>query len=72
MPALSKHDAFSAPIKVEQDDNCASLYNRSLLYLVSNTCERKPRTPILGMEKFAHLLNPAKPQAALPKVRKAG
>ncbi|HEV2665969.1 MAG TPA: hypothetical protein VG324_13710, partial [Blastocatellia bacterium] len=54
--------------KVEQDDNCANLYNRSLLYLVSNACERKPRTPILGMEKFTHLINPANPPSDKVKV----
>jgi hypothetical protein len=46
--------------KAEQDDNCARLYNKSLLYLVSNAFEAVPRipvfrdegTPLLGMEKF--------------------
>lgn len=44
---------------VEQDDNCAKIYNKSLLYLVSNAFEDKSRipifrdgVPILGMEKF--------------------
>jgi hypothetical protein len=50
--------------RVEQDDNCASLYNRSLLYLVSNACERKPKTPILGMEKFVQEANLAKPPSS--------
>ena len=59
---------FQLSDKVEQDDNCASLYNRSLLYLVSNACERKPRTPILGMEKFARLVNPVKPPSSKVKV----
>lgn len=44
----------------EQNDNCASIYNKSLLYLVSNSFEETPRvpvtlpygTPLLGMEKF--------------------
>jgi hypothetical protein len=43
--------------KTEQDDDCARVYNRSLLYLVSNACERKPKTPILGMEKFVQAVN---------------
>jgi len=59
---------FQLSDKVEQDDNCAALYNRSLLYLVSNACERKPATPILGMEKFAQLINPAKPPSSEVKV----
>ena len=59
---------FQLSDKVEQDDNCAALYNRSLLYLVSNACERKPATPILGMEKFAKLINPAKPPSSEVKV----
>jgi hypothetical protein len=59
---------FHLSDKVEQDDNCASLYNRSLLYLVSNSCERKPKTPILGMEKFVPLITPAKPPSSKVKV----
>ena len=46
--------------KVEQDDNCAGIYHKSLLYLVSNAFEEKTHIPlfsdgepILGMEKFA-------------------
>lgn len=45
--------------KTEQDDNCGRIYNKSLLYLVSNAFEDQPRIPlfsdgfpILGMEKF--------------------
>jgi hypothetical protein len=45
--------------KTEQDDNCAGIYHKSLLYLVSNAFEETPRIPmfrdgfpILGMEKF--------------------
>jgi hypothetical protein len=43
----------------EQDDNCAGVYHKSLLYLVSNAFEEKARIPlfrdgipILGMETF--------------------
>ncbi len=50
---------FTLTDEAEQDDNCASIYNKSLLYLVSNAFEAKPRiplssdgVPILGMEKF--------------------
>lgn len=46
---------------VEQADNCASIYNKSLLYLVSHAFEDKvripglpmyPGVPLLGMHKF--------------------
>lgn len=49
----------------EQDDHCARIYNKSLLYLVSNALEARPRipgwrrdrpvrdgVPLLGMERF--------------------
>lgn len=43
----------------EQDDHCANIYHKSLLYLVSNAFEDRPRIPlirdgvsILGMDKF--------------------
>ena len=44
--------------EAEQDDNCARIYNKSLLYLVSNAFEDKPRipgfrdgVPLLGLQK---------------------
>ncbi|MCX2861472.1 C1 family peptidase [Paucibacter sp. PLA-PC-4] len=44
--------------KTEKDDNCAKLYNKSLLYLVSNAFEARQRvpmvqdgTPILGLQR---------------------
>jgi hypothetical protein len=43
----------------EQDDHCANIYHKSLLYLVSNAFEDEPRIPllrdgmpVLGMDKF--------------------
>ena len=64
-PALSANriadfGLFTLTDKAEQDDNCASIYNKSLLYLVSNAFEERFRIPIirpdgepiLGMEKF--------------------
>jgi predicted chitinase len=36
---------------VEQDDNVALVYRKSLLYLVSNALEADPRTPLLGLAK---------------------
>ena len=56
---IEKFSMFTMDDKTEQDDNCARIYNKSLLYLVSNAFEDKPRIPlfrdgfpILGMEKF--------------------
>lgn len=44
--------------KAEQDDNCARIYNKSLLYLISNALEKEPHIPLyrdgeplLGLEK---------------------
>jgi hypothetical protein len=50
---------FNMTDRAEQDDDCANIYHKSLLYLVSNAFESRPRIPlvrdgepILGMEKF--------------------
>lgn len=57
--AIQRFTMFALNDKAEQDDNCARIYNKSLLYLVSNAFEDKARiplfrdgTPILGMQKF--------------------
>jgi len=58
--AISRFALYTLTDKFEQDDNCARIYNKSLLYLVSNAFEKHPRIPILrpdgepllGMEKF--------------------
>ena len=58
--SIEKLALFTLTDKAEQDDNCASIYNKSLLYLVSNAFEDKSRIPIfrpdgeeiLGMQKF--------------------
>lgn len=56
---LEKFALFVLSEKAEEDDNCAGIYNKSLLYLVSNALEEQPRipvfrdgAPILGMQKF--------------------
>lgn len=57
---IGRFSLFSLTDKAEQDDNCALIYNKSLLYLVSDAFEAKVRIPllrpdgepILGMEKF--------------------
>jgi predicted chitinase len=41
--------------KREQDDNVATIYQKSLLYFVSNALEADARTPILGL---ANVFNP--------------
>jgi hypothetical protein len=64
LPAIKKKRIkrfalFALSDKAEQDDQCANIYHKSLLYLVSHAFEDKPRiplfrdgVPILGMEKF--------------------
>lgn len=65
LPALNakgikRFALFTLTDQVEQDDNCANIYHKSLLYLVSDAFEqrvripvfRKDGEPILGMEKF--------------------
>ena len=56
--ALRKLTVYALKDKTERDDDCAKIYNKSLLYLVSNAFEDKVRiplfrdgVPILGMEK---------------------
>ncbi len=62
---LERFALFVLSEKAEQDDNCAGLYRKSLLYLVSNALEAQPRipgflsnvplrdgVPLLGLEKF--------------------
>jgi hypothetical protein len=56
---IERFALFTLTDKAEKDDHCANIYHKSLLYLVSNAFEEKPRIPlirdgepILGMEKF--------------------
>jgi hypothetical protein len=58
--AIARFALYTLTDKFEQDDNCARIYNKSLLYLVSNAFEKHPHIPILrpdgesllGMAKF--------------------
>ena len=57
--SLKRFSLFVMDDATEQDDNCAGLYNKSLLYLVSDAFEDPCRipgfrdgVPLLGMEKF--------------------
>ena len=43
---------YNLPDEREQDDTVTPLYNKSLLYLVSNAFEGKREAPLLGMERF--------------------
>jgi hypothetical protein len=56
---IGRFTIFTLTDQAEQNDHCARIYNKSLLYLVSNAFEEKDRIPmfrggwpILGMEKF--------------------
>lgn len=56
---IEKFSLFTLTDKAEQDDHCANIYHKSLLYLVSHAFEKRPRiplfrdgVPILGMEKW--------------------
>jgi hypothetical protein len=59
---IEAFDLYTLDDKKEQDDDCKNIYHKSLLYLVSNAFEERPRKPgaqdgwpILGMEKFVKL-----------------
>jgi hypothetical protein len=43
--AIAKFALFQLDDQTEQDDNCAGLYHKSLLYLVSDAFEEQPRIP---------------------------
>lgn len=56
---IGRFTLFTLTDEAEQDDHCANIYHKSLLYLVSNAFEARPRIPmvrdgepILGMERF--------------------
>ncbi len=57
---IARFSMFTLDDATEQDDDCASIYHKSLLYLVSNAFETRTRIPvvrpdgeaILGMQKF--------------------
>jgi len=50
--AIHKLNLYTLTDKAEQDDHCARIYNKSLLYLVANAFEDDPGTPLLGMAKY--------------------
>lgn len=53
--SMGRFALFALSDKAEQDDHCAHIYNKSLLYLVSRAFEESAfgeGTPLLGMEKW--------------------
>jgi hypothetical protein len=58
--AIREFALYTLSDSAERDDHCAHIYNKSLLYLVSNAFEDEyhplkwgwPGAPLLGMEKF--------------------
>lgn len=59
-PAIRNFALYTLTDDAEQDDHCANIYHKSLLYLVSRAFEEEykpfqwkwPGAPLLGMEKF--------------------
>lgn len=66
--SIKQFALFTLTDRAEQDDDCANIYHKSLLYLVSHAFEKQLRKPwftgstgepLLGMEKFVKELPPA-------------
>ncbi|KQQ31171.1 peptidase C1 [Methylobacterium sp. Leaf123] len=60
---IESFDLYTLDDATEQNDHCANIYHKSLLYLVSAAFEARPRipgvrdgVPILGMAKFAQTI----------------
>jgi len=56
--AIRAFDLYTLDDKTERNDDCANIYNKSLLYLVSHALEARPRIPLfqdgtrlLGLER---------------------
>lgn len=58
-------DLYTLDDATEQDDDCAGIYHKSLLYLVSNAFEERPHIP--GIRPGIPLLGLARDAAAIPK-----
>ena len=63
--SIKQFAIYTLTDRAEQDDHCANIYHKSLLYLVSHAFERELRKPwfgnadgepLLGMEKFVKKL----------------
>lgn len=67
--AVERVALFTLTDAAEQDDHCARIYNKSLLYLVARAFEKQPRnwidrrlrqgTPLAGMARFIEAREPA-------------
>ncbi|MCC6202806.1 MAG: C1 family peptidase [Gammaproteobacteria bacterium] len=53
LPAL---DIYNLDNELEEDDNVAAAYRKSLLFLVSRALERDANKPLLGMQRYAKKL----------------
>jgi hypothetical protein len=69
---IDRMNLFTLTDKAEQDDCCAEVYHKSLLYLVSNALERTPHIPfrqdgepLLGLERYLAGLQASLPAGAL-------
>ncbi|MCC6869895.1 MAG: hypothetical protein IT522_13840 [Burkholderiales bacterium] len=47
LPAIARFALFTLTDDVERDDDCAGIYHKSLLYLVSNAFEATSRIPLV-------------------------
>jgi hypothetical protein len=65
--AIRRFTQFSLNDQTEQDDNCANIYNKSLLYLVSHAFEDEARIP--GLHDGAPILGMARAVAADPALQ---
>src|SRR5205085_6384372 len=74
-PALDNIDdlaLFTLTDKAERDDNCANIYHKSLLYLVSNAFESGlGKAPFLGERQGEPILGMAKFISPLPAAQRA-
>jgi hypothetical protein len=50
---LRQFNLFTLTDKAEQDDHCANIYHKSLLYLVSHAFEKRMRNPLLPVGQDA-------------------
>jgi hypothetical protein len=53
---IASLNLYNLSNKLEEDDNVAKVYRKSLLYLVSRAFERREAKPLLGMEKYSKKL----------------
>ena len=79
--AVERAALFTLTDAAEQDDHCARIYNKSLLYLVARAFEKQPRnwidrrlrqgTPLAGMARFIEAKDVADQAFGFERVQKA-